>query len=234
MLLLDKAGRIKPCGGAIPPRLIRDFQIPDGLICAKILSARMIPPSARHVDMPIDGGYVGMVNRETFDEWLRERARLQGAERRVGRFESLTRDADGVARVNYLARPGDAAEGRDAGAKLSARARMVIGADGAVSAVGKQCVPGADRIPFVFAYHEIVRSPEREGPNFGPTRCDVIYDGRFSPDFYSWVFPHGDTTSIGTGSANKGFSLRQSVADCAAISGSTASPPSARRARRSR
>ena len=29
VLLLDKAGRIKPCGGAIPPRLVRDFAIPD-------------------------------------------------------------------------------------------------------------------------------------------------------------------------------------------------------------
>ena len=30
--LLDRAGRIKPCGGAIPPRLIRDFNIPDELM----------------------------------------------------------------------------------------------------------------------------------------------------------------------------------------------------------
>jgi geranylgeranyl reductase len=208
VLLLDKAGRIKPCGGAIPPRLIRDFQIPDSLICAKIQSARMIPPSARHVDMPIDGGFVGMVNRETFDEWLRERARGLGAERRQGQFERLTRDDDGVARLHYAVRPGEGPVEH-----LSARARMVIGADGALSAVGKQCIPGADKIPFVFAYHEIVRSPQQDGPNFGARRCDVIYDGRFSPDFYSWVFPHGETTSIGTGSANKGFSLRQSVAE---------------------
>jgi flavin-dependent dehydrogenase len=27
------------------------------------------------VDMPIEGGFVGMVDREHFDEWLRERAR---------------------------------------------------------------------------------------------------------------------------------------------------------------
>jgi geranylgeranyl reductase len=32
-----------------------------------------------------------------------------------------------------------------------------------------------------------------------------------SPDFYGWVFPHGDTLSIGTGSADKGFSLRHAV-----------------------
>ena len=29
VLLLDRAGRVKPCGGAIPPRLIKDFEIPD-------------------------------------------------------------------------------------------------------------------------------------------------------------------------------------------------------------
>ncbi len=75
VLLLDKAGRIKPCGGAIPPRLIRDFDIPAELIVARITSARMVAPSARTVDMPIDeGGYVGMVDRDVFDEWLRERA----------------------------------------------------------------------------------------------------------------------------------------------------------------
>ena len=60
VLLLDKAGRIKPCGGAIPPRLIREFRIPDYLLVARARSARMISPSERRVDMPIDGGFVGM------------------------------------------------------------------------------------------------------------------------------------------------------------------------------
>ena len=59
VVLLDKAGRIKPCGGAIPPRLIREFEIPDGLLVAKIKSARMIAPSDKRVMMPIDGGFVG-------------------------------------------------------------------------------------------------------------------------------------------------------------------------------
>ncbi len=40
VLLLDRAGRIKPCGGAIPPRLIRDFAIPDELLVAKATPAR--------------------------------------------------------------------------------------------------------------------------------------------------------------------------------------------------
>ena len=63
VVLLDRAGRIKPCGGAIPPRAIRDFAIPDHMLVAKITSARMISPSDHRVDMPIDGGFVGMVDR---------------------------------------------------------------------------------------------------------------------------------------------------------------------------
>ena len=100
VLLLDRAGRIKPCGGAIPPRLMRDFDIPEHLLAARATSARMIAPSNREVDMPIEGGFVGMVDREVFDEWLRERAAKAGAHRLTGGFErieagQLAADVDG-------------------------------------------------------------------------------------------------------------------------------------------
>ncbi|NPU69221.1 geranylgeranyl diphosphate reductase [Bradyrhizobium sp. 83012] len=208
VLLLDRAGRIKPCGGAIPPRLISEFEIPDHLLVARISSARMVSPSNRDVDMPIDGGFVGMVDREHYDEWLRARAADGGAIRRTGTFSQITRDRDGTAIVHYSRRMDDGSM-RD----HSVRARAVIGADGAVSAVARQCIPEANEIRYVFAYHEIIRSPDRGHPLFDATRCDVVYRGQLSPDFYSWVFPHGPTTSIGTGSAHKGFSLRGSVAE---------------------
>ena len=206
VLLIDRAGRIKPCGGAIPPRLIRDYGIPDHLLCARITSARMVAPSSTSVDMPIEtGGFVGMVNREDFDEWLRERAAKCGADRMEGTFDSLTRDQDGNAVVNFR-RKGD-----DKSTPLQqVRARVVIGADGAKSTVAAQCVKGANRIQHVFAYHEIVRAPD-EG--FDGDRCDVYYQGKLSPDFYGWVFPHGATASVGSGSAQKGFSLRKSVSN---------------------
>src|SRR5262245_27884974 len=201
VLLLDRAGRIKPCGGAIPPRLIAEFEIPDELLVARISSARMVSPTNRQVDMPIDGGFVGMVDREVFDEWLRHRAAAAGAERRTGTFRKLTRDPDGVAVLHCGFR---GVEGEVQEAQI--RARAVIGADGAVSAVARECIPEAAGMRYVFAYHEIVRSPESAHASFDGTRCDVVYRGELSPDFYSWVFPHGATTSIGTGSAHKGFS----------------------------
>jgi geranylgeranyl diphosphate/geranylgeranyl-bacteriochlorophyllide a reductase len=210
VLLLDRGGRIKPCGGAIPPRLIRDFDIPDSLLVAHARSARMVSPTGKQVDIPIDGGFVGMVDREAFDEWLRNRAERAGACRRFGTFFQLERDSDGVTRVLYRSNQG---------VQESVRARTVIGADGAKSKVARAAIAGADQVPCVFAYHEVVRKPANPPAGYEASRCDVIYRGSLSPDFYSWVFPHGDTLSIGTGSADKGFSLRTAVGSLRELTG---------------
>ncbi|UVO50816.1 geranylgeranyl diphosphate reductase [Sphingomonas sp. SUN019] len=212
VLLLDRAGRIKPCGGAIPPRLIEDFAIPDHLLVAKARSARMVAPSDKRVDMPVGDGFVGLVDRAAFDEWLRARAAMAGATRRTGTFLRLDRDAGGGAVVVYR-------ETRD-GPEERVGARAVIGADGARSGVARGAIPGADRVPCVFAYHEVIRSPAGEPSDaFDPARCDVYYQADLSPDFYAWIFPHGDTASVGVGSADKGFALRESVGRLRASSG---------------
>jgi len=216
VLLLDRAGRIKPCGGAIPPRLIKDFGIPDELLVARATSARMISPADVKVDIPIENGFVGMVDREHFDECLRERAVKSGAERRTGTFDRIERDGDGTAIVHYRAHgKGE----RQHGETVGVRARTIVGADGARSAVAKQAVPGAKDTDYVFAYHEIVKAPAVQPAGYDGTRCDVVYRGTLSPDFYGWVFPHGDTLSIGTGSADKGFSLRTATATLRADAG---------------
>ncbi len=205
VLLLDRAGRIKPCGGAVPPRLLEDFEVPQSLLVARARSARMIAPSNRTVDMPVgEIGYVGMVDRDVFDEWLRERAAQAGAERRTGTFEQIERNEGEGTVVCYRASRGSEIE--------RVRTRLVIGADGARSAVARQNIPHAERMPCVFAYHEVIRSPETDTEAFDGSRCDVFYQGKLSPDFYAWVFPHGGTASIGLGSANKGFPLRETVA----------------------
>lgn len=203
VLLLDRAGRIKPCGGAIPPRLIKDFDIPLSLLVARATSARMIAPSGKTVDMPTGEGFVGMIDRDIFDEWLRERAAASGATRRIGTYEQLEREADGATIVCFR-------EGRG-GELLRVRTRAVIGADGARSAVARQEIKGGDKVPCVFAYHEVIRAPAEGQDGYEGGRCDVFYQGELSPDFYAWIFPHGETASVGVGSANKGFALRGAV-----------------------
>ena len=202
VLLLDRGGRIKPCGGAVPPRLIRDYQIPAHLIVARIDAARIVSPTGRLAHMPVDGSYVGMVDREEFDEYLRARAADAGATRITGSYTHSTRDDDGVLRIHFELKDGTSA---------SARTKLAIGADGALSKLGRDHIPDAHKTKLVFAYHEIVERPET-ADTYAPERCDVYYNARYSPDFYAWVFPHGKTASIGTGSAQKGFALREAVA----------------------
>jgi geranylgeranyl reductase len=209
--LLDRAGRIKPCGGAIPPRLIQDFDIPDSQIVAKINTARMISPTGRSVDIAIENGYVGMVDREHFDDFLRKRAVKAGAMLHEGTFTGIERDAHGT-HVLY--------RDKASGEAMRLTGKVVIGADGARSSVARGEVPGGDTIPYVIAYHEIIAAPDT-GSDYDPTRCDVIYDGRISPDFYGWVFPHGKQASVGMGTGIDGVDLKQATADLRASSGLT-------------
>lgn len=212
--LLDRSGRIKPCGGAIPPRLIADFDIPDDQIVAKISTARMISPTGRKVDIPIENGFVGMVDREHFDAFLRKRAGDAGATRITGTFQRIERDDAGT-HVVY--------RDRDSGTDHRLTTKLVIGADGARSNVARAEVPGGDTIPYVIAYHEIIEAPGKVGA-YDPARCDVIYDGRISPDFYGWVFPHGKSASVGMGSMVRDVDLKKATADLRAASGLTDCP----------
>ena len=208
---IDREGRIKPCGGAIPPRLIADFFIPDDQIVAKVNTARMISPTGRQVDIPIENGYVGMVDREHFDAFLRQRAQDAGAHRYAGTFTKITRDADGT-HVVYR----DKISGND----MRLTTKLVIGADGARSNVARAEIKDGDKIPYVIAYHEIIEAPAANA-TYDPLRCDVVYDGRISPDFYGWVFPHGAQASVGMGSMLKSVDVKQATADLRAVSGLT-------------
>lgn len=207
--MIDREGRIKPCGGAIPPRAIDDFLIPDSQIVARIKTARMISPTKRQVDIPIENGFVGMVDRKDFDPFLRARARQAGATLLTGTFLRIERGADQT-RVVYR----DKASGEE----RTVATKLVIGADGARSKVAKAEVPGGDKIPYVIAYHEIIEAPV-DGTSYDPLRCDVIYDGAISPDFYGWVFPHGKSASVGMGTGIDGVDLKQATADLRAASG---------------
>lgn len=114
---------------------------------ARVTTARMISPTGRAVDIAIDNGFVGMVDRGPFDEFLRSRAAGAGAERVTDTALRLDRSG-GKVRVIYRA---------DAdGAEQALTARLVIAADGARSRLAAAEVGSAAGLPYVMACHEIV------------------------------------------------------------------------------
>jgi hypothetical protein len=49
----------------------------------------------------------------------------------------------------------------------------------------------------------------------------VIYGGKISPDFYGWVFPHGQQASVGMVSMIKSVDVKRATAGLRAASGMT-------------
>ena len=158
VLLLDKAGRIKPCGGAVPPRLIRDFADPGfELFCAKHFRrhgwSRRATQDRRHADRRWLRRH-GRPRRHSTSFYACARRIENGAVRRHRRLRAKSR-----------AMPTQRRRGRplpDHGLEkaTASHARVVIGADGALSQVARQEVAPKGP-PYVFAYHEIVEVPAR-------------------------------------------------------------------------
>ncbi len=196
-VLIEKSfSRIKPCGGAVPPALMRDFEIPERLIQRRVSAVAVYAPSGRAVTMDIRNGYVGMVCREAFDAFLRQRAGDLGALVIEGRVEGVDATERG-ATVTCTATDG---------ARQTLVADAVIGADGANSFVAR--VFNLHRGGLVAAAVQERFALETETARRLNERCEIYYDGRYSPDFYGWVFPKADHVAIGTGTAIRSANIK--------------------------
>ena len=73
---------LQPCGGAIPLCMIDEFDLPADIIDRKVTKMKMISPSNREVDVGktlSETEYIGMCRREVMDDFLRQRAKKNGA-----------------------------------------------------------------------------------------------------------------------------------------------------------
>ena len=115
------------------------------------------------------------------------------------------------------------------------RARVVIGADGALSAVARQSIPGADRMPYVFAYHEIIRSPQAAVRCIRRRALRRLLPGHAVARFLRLDFsPRRHHQRRHRQRAQGIFTARRRQRRCATRPASTVSRPSGARARRFR
>lgn len=181
----------KPCGGAIPPLVIKEFGVPPEIIDCRMSHCSVYSPTNRLTDIEVVGSkptehdYIGMVRREVFDNYLRQQAAKAGAEVIEAKMTSIVVGDAGV-KATYSQR----------GTEYEIEADAVIGSDGAYSQVAKAV--GAPRLPQAVAMQYRIALPETQMQEWRE-HAELYLGKEISPDFYGWIFPKYDHVSVGVG-----------------------------------
>ncbi|PIO47993.1 MAG: geranylgeranyl reductase [[Chlorobium] sp. 445] len=186
----------KPCGGAIPLGLVEEFEIAEDLIERKVTHMAVRSPKGRVIEMSMPNGYVGMVRRERFDKFLRERAAHSGATLIEAKMRAIKPLADGYHIF---------ADSTGAGV-TELQAKYVIGADGANSKTAHELEFPPNEFKAVAMQQRFHYVPELERYH---NLVEIWFDGEVSPDFYAWVFPKADHIAVGTGTEDINGNIKQ-------------------------
>ncbi|WP_294344355.1 geranylgeranyl diphosphate reductase [Prosthecochloris sp.] len=193
VLIERNLDNIKPCGGAIPLGLIEEFNVPDPLVEKKLSKMSVRSPKGRIISMEMPNGYVGMVRRERFDSYLRDRAKRYGAEVMEALVKQISRN--GKSHTIHLSKDFAPLE-----------ATYIIGADGANSKTAKELGFPPNDLQVIamqqrFHYCDALKPYEE--------LVEIWFDGEVSPDFYGWIFPKTDHIAIGTGTEFRKHNLKE-------------------------
>jgi geranylgeranyl reductase len=210
VILLERdLKRKKPCGGAIPPKAMTEFGIPQSIIERRVTRAAVIGPDNACVEMDVRGtkkredDYIIMVTREVLDRTLREKAQTAGAQLREAAFVSQETQSDGKIRVKVRYR-----DEREEYLTCDA----LIAADGAGSTVAKSI--GRPAVKHASAIQERLELPPEQMAYF-ENRAELYLGDDISPDFYGWIFPKSDHVAVGTGCrpehANRSYAFLEGV-----------------------
>ncbi|CAK0741347.1 hypothetical protein CVIRNUC_001318 [Coccomyxa viridis] len=205
-LIERKLDNCKPCGGAIPLCMVDEFDIPAEIIDRKVTKMKMISPSNREVDVGktlSETEYIGMCRREVLDNYLRQRAKQNGASVHNGLFMRMEQDgSEGEYTVHF----NSYEEGGKVGKPDSVKVDAVIGADGANSRVAKEIDAG--EYDYAIAFQERIRIPD-DKMDYYKDLAEMYVGDDVSPDFYGWVFPKYDHVAVGTGTVINKSGIKQ-------------------------
>ncbi len=179
------AGAAKPCGGGVTAKALKAWPHLLGAVGRTVGELDLYSPSGKRLHLKLDEPFA-IYSRIAFDSYLRDRARDAGAH---VFFEKIS--------ANAISATGD-------GWKLkgtkghSWTGSLLVGADGAASAVGKKlagALPPSD-MEVAFGY----RTPL-------PTNGEAPTVVAFLPGWvgYAWAFPRTDHISFGIATTHEAF-----------------------------
>jgi digeranylgeranylglycerophospholipid reductase len=166
------------CAEGVGDAGLREFAEPEGAPWAARKITRVVFLAPDDTEVQVAERDVGWIlDRTRFDAFLAARAAAQGADLRVGtEATGMTRDADGRWRVTVRGPAGPD----------EYRARVVIGADGVETMVGRWAgldtrVPARDM--------ESCAQYVVQGIDFDPDAIYLQFGSRIAPGGYAWIFP---------------------------------------------
>ncbi len=188
------------CAEGVSEKPLEEFIKPHpSFIRNYIREIRLFPPNDKYVLLtPVNKGYI--LDRRVFDRELAKLAVREGADLATSCMgKSAERCNDGTINVNMLYK----------GEKISVNCKIIIGADGVESRVGRwlglKTVTALRNTEGALQY--VLTHPE-----INNRYCDFYFGKDVAPGGYLWVFPGDDSAaSVGLGCAGnaiKGKSLR--------------------------
>ena len=187
------AGEPKACGGGVTAKALKAWPHLLGAVGRTVDELEMYSPSGKRLQMKLDEPFA-IYSRVAFDSYLRDRARDAGA---TVVFEKIT--ARGITRTEHgwalRGARGNNGTGNQSQVWVG---KMLVGADGANSAIAKQLAGPLEASDMEVAFGYRAPLPEQ---GKAPT---VI---AFLPGWvgYAWAFPRLDHISFGIATTQDAF-----------------------------
>lgn len=172
----------KPCGGGVPTSIFDELDIPKEKNTRIVHHIRIISPKGEEVLLPLKDTQLAFIERGEFDRTLRRLASEQNAHIIEGECLGIV---PGRKYITVHARINESL--------TSITAEYVIAADGVTSTVRRMLGLKPQRSLYTASEHIEARHARQ---------CEFWFGSSHAPGFYSWVFPSGGGTAIGTGCLN--------------------------------
>jgi digeranylgeranylglycerophospholipid reductase len=184
------------CSGLVTPRTLELADVGDDVILNTIRGALIHVPGCAPARIGGDRIHAHVIDRSELDRRLVDQARQAGATLLpLSRFERFGVVGDGGRR---LVDGHVEIEVRREGVHTKVRARLLVGADGALSRVGTQLRGHRPRgvVSGLGAQGDYDRNPHGD-------HVEVFLDPSAAPGWFGWTIPLADGVArLGTGSAN--------------------------------